>query len=228
MDITYRINRSRKRRKTISLQVNDNAELVVAAPCFTPEKDIARFVLEKQKWIHQNLQKQKKANVKKVRRQFADGEHYYYLGYPYPLNVFFDPFTTEGITLKNDRFHLNTQGNTDVRRHYLVSWYKQKAQSFIRQRVDFFGEMLKLTYGNISVTSARKRWGSCSAVNDLAFSFRLIMTPPRIIDYVIVHELSHIREKNHSAEFWKEVEAVIPEHKKLKRWLQEHHHQFML
>ena len=81
---------------------------------------------------------------------------------------------------------------------------------------------------NVKITSAEKRWGSCSGDDNLSFSFRLIMAPPDIIDYVIVHELMHIKEKNHSPKFWKLVEAVMPEYKIHRRWLKDNHHKFIL
>jgi hypothetical protein len=229
MDITYKVNRSRKRRKTISLQVNNKSELVViAAPYFTPIDEINRFVQEKQNWIKKIIQKHKDEEIKNKAPEYNTGERFYYLGQSYPLEVFFEPFETAGIFFWNNFFYLNAQGNKDLRKHYFISWYKKKAQEYISQRVDFFSRKLKLRHGNITITSAEKRWGSCSADDNLSFSFRLMMAPPDIIDYVIVHELIHIIEKNHSPKFWQKVYAVMPEHKTQKRWLKDNHHKFIL
>jgi len=228
MDIPYRVNRSRKRKKTIALQISDRAELIIRAPYFTPMDEISRFVAEKQNWIEKAVQKQRDRVAAEANRQFATGETFYYLGEPYPLNVFFDPLAAEGIAMKNHCLDLNAPDHRALKKHYLVRWYREKAKTIIRERVDFFSAMLKLPYGKVKITSAQKRWGSCSARNDLSFSFRLVMTPPPVIDYVVVHELSHIKHKNHSAMFWKQVEQVIPEHRKLRRWLKDHHDQFNL
>jgi predicted metal-dependent hydrolase len=228
MNFDYKINRSRKREKTISLQINDKSELVISVPYFTPMNDINNFIREKQNWINKTILKQKGINRQNKAREYIDGEIFYYLGKSHPLKVFFEPFENAGIVFWDDCFYLNTKGNKDVRKHYFVSWYKKKAQEYIHQRVDFFGRMLKFQYENIRITSAQSRWGSCSGDNHLAFSFRLIMAPPEIIDYVIVHELMHIKEKNHSPQFWKRVESVIPEYKKLKRWLKDNHYKFVL
>jgi predicted metal-dependent hydrolase len=228
MSITYTVKRSRKRQKTISLQVNVNSGLIVSAPYFTPSEEIDRFVREKQKWISKTLRKHTEDAVKNKAKEYNTGEHFFYLGQSYPLEVFFEPFENAGLVFWNNRFYLNARGNKDLRKNYFVSWYKKKAYDFINQRVDFFSRMLKLQQENIRITSAKSRWGSCSEDNDLAFSFRLIMAPPDIIDYVIVHELSHIKEKNHSPRFWKRVEAVIPDYKTHRRWLKDNHHQFIL
>jgi predicted metal-dependent hydrolase len=226
MDITYTVNRSRKRRKTISLQIRDEAEVLISAPYFTPAEEINRFVDEKQNWINKAIQKHKDASLKN--KEYDTGEHFFYLGQSYPLEAFFEPFENAGVVLWNNCFYLNAREDKDLRKHYFVSWYKKKASDFIHQRVDFFSRMLKLHQENIRITSASSRWGSCSEDNNLAFSFRLIMAPPDIIDYVIVHELSHIKEKNHSPRFWKRVEAIMPEYKTHRRWLKDNHHIFIL
>ncbi len=228
MSITYTINRSRKRKKTISLQIRDEAQVVISAPYFTNDEEINRFVEEKQNWINKTIRKHKEDSLKNTAKEFNSGEHFFYLGQPYPLEVFFEPFENAGVVFWNNCFYLNAKENKDLKKHYFVSWYKNKARDFIHQRVDFFSGMLKLQPENIRITSAESRWGSCSGDNNLAFSFRLIMAPPAVIDYVIVHELAHIKEKNHSPKFWQRVEAVMPEYRKHRRWLRDNHHKFIL
>jgi len=228
MNITYRINRSRKRKKTISLQINDKSELVITAPYFTPIDEINRFVQEKQNWIKNTIQKHQQEEINNKPPQYITGEMFYYLGKSYPLEVFFEPFENAGVVFWNNCFYLNSREDTDLRKHYLFSWYKKKTCEYIHRRVDFFSGMLKLQHENIRITSAQSRWGSCSEDNNLAFSFRLIMAPPDVIDYVIVHELSHIREKNHSSRFWQRVEAAMPEYKAHRRWLKDNHRKLIL
>ncbi|KQC08738.1 MAG: hypothetical protein APR62_04100 [Smithella sp. SDB] len=229
MNITYKIKRSRKRIKTISLQISDKSESVtIAAPYFTPVDEINRFVWEKQHWIKKTLHKHKEEASKEKAPEYESGEMFYYLGQSYPLKVFFDPLETAGVFFWNNCFYLNTQENKKLKKHYFISWYTKRAREYLGGRVDFFSKALKLHSGNVKVTSAEKRWGSCSAYNNLSFSFRLIMTPPDIIDYVIVHELMHIIEKNHSPKFWYRVNDVIPEYKTQRRWLRDNHHKFIL
>jgi len=228
MSIIYTINRSRKRRKTISLQVSSNSGLIVSAPYFTTSDEIDRFVREKQNWISKTIQKHKEESIINKAKEYNTGEYFFYLGQSYPLEVFFEPFETAGVVFWNNCFYLNAQGNKDLRKHYFVSWYKKKAREYIHQHVDFFSRKLKLQPRNLKITSAERRWGSCSADNNLSFSFRLIMAPPDIIDYVIVHELNHIKEKNHSAAFWKLIEPAMPEYKMHKRWLRDNNYKFIL
>ena len=228
MNITYTINRSRKRRKTISLQIRNEAEVIISAPYFTGNDEIDRFVEEKQTWINKTIRRHKEDSLNNKAKEYNPGEHFLYLGQSYPLEVFFEPFENAGVVFWNNCFHLNAQENKDLRKHYFISWYKKKARDYINKRIDFFIRMLKLQPENIRITSAESRWGSCSGDNNLAFTFRLMMAPPVVIDYVIVHELMHIKEKNHSPKFWQRVEEVMPEYRKHRRWLKDNHHKFIL
>jgi predicted metal-dependent hydrolase len=228
MNITYKVNRSRKRRKTISLQISGQSELIIAAPYFTPVAEINRFVQEKQNWIHKTIQKRKEDSIKNKSKEYITGEMFYYLGESFPLETFFEKNERKGLVFWGNRFYLNTADAAEKGISYFVSWYKKKAKQHLRQRVDFFSRELNLREKSVKITSAEKRWGSCSAEDNLSFSFRLIMAPPAIIDYVIVHELMHIKEKNHSTAFWKLIEAVMPEYKIHRRWLKDNNYKFIL
>ena len=228
MNIQYNLKRSRKRKKTISLQIGDNSELMIYAPYFTPVAEINRFVEEKQTWIDRAMRKQAELLPLHKKKEYVTGENFYYLGQAYPLEAFFEPLENTGVIFWNNRFFLNCPENTAMRKHYFISWYKKKARQYLSERVDFYESMLKLTSNGLRITSAERRWGSCSEDNNLSFSFRLIMAPPQVIDYVVVHELMHIREKNHSSKFWNLVIEVIPDYKAQRRWLREHQHHFNL
>jgi predicted metal-dependent hydrolase len=228
MNINYTVKRSRKRKRTISLQISDKSELVIAAPYFTPISEINRFVREKQNWIHKTIQKHKEESIKNKEKEYINGEMFYYLGESFPLEVFFEQNELKGLVFWGNRFYLNTADAAENGIFYFVSWYKKKAKQHLRQRVDFFSQEFNLRTEKVKITSAEKRWGSCSADDNLSFSFRLMMAPPDIIDYVIVHELMHIKEKNHSAAFWKLIEMVMPEYKIHRLWLKENNHKFIL
>ena len=228
MDITYTVKRSAKRKRTISLQVLNDARVLVSAPVFTPADEIHQFIKEKQKWIDRSILRQKQDLQIHKAKTYRTGERFLYLGKEYPLETFFEPFENAGVVLWKDCFYLNAPDNEDLRRHYFISWYKHKAGEYIGERVEFFNKMLNFSLKGIKITSAQSRWGSCSSDDSLAFSFRLIMTPPEIIDYVIVHELIHIKEKNHSPRFWKRVGAVTPDYKTHRRWLKNNNPCFIL
>ena len=228
MAVPYILKRSRKRRKTISLQISGKAEVVVSAPYFTKDYEINRFVQEKQNWIQKIIQKQKAALLQKKEKQYISGEEFYYLGDAYPLEIFFQQNLPAGLVFWGNRFYLNCPEGEARRKGYFIAWYKTKAREYLSGQVDSLGRRLELPPRSIRITSAQTRWGSCSGENNLAFSFRLIMAPPAVIDYVIAHELMHIKEKNHSAKFWKLIEFVMPEYKTHRQWLKDNGHKFCL
>lgn len=113
-------------------------------------------------------------------------------------------------------------------RELFIQWYKKEAIKRIKERVDFYSSITGLKYRKISITNARHRWGSCNGIANLCFTWRLIMAPLEIIDYVIVHEIFHIEVKNHSKDFWQKVESFIPEYKKCRKWLTENQNLLLL
>ncbi len=97
-----------------------------------------------------------------------------------------------------------------------------KAVDYIPKRVELFADKIGVKYGRITIRNQKTRWGSCSAKGNLNFNCLLMLTPPEIVDYVIVHELCHRKEMNHSYKFWAEVEKVLPDYKIRRKWLSEH------
>ncbi|MBC8489925.1 MAG: M48 family metallopeptidase [Bacteroidetes bacterium] len=104
---------------------------------------------------------------------------------------------------------------------YLKEWYKLQLLKTITERVCMYSEMTGLIHRSIKITSAKKRFGSCSPNGSLNFSWRLMMAPLNIIDYVVVHELVHIEERNHSKNFWNKVRIILPDYKQSEKWLKD-------
>jgi predicted metal-dependent hydrolase len=224
----YILKRSRKRKRTISLQITRQSEVIVSAPYFTPASEINNFIEQKYDWIQKNIQRQKEEQVHAGEKPYESGEYFYYLGTPYPLEVFFQQGLPAGLVFWGNRFYLNCVDSEVRRRSYFIEWYKIRAREYFTGQVERLSCQLQLLPHSIRITSAQTRWGSCSGENNLAFSFRLIMAPPAVIDYVIVHELMHIKEKSHSSRFWKLIETTMPEYKRHRHWLKENGHKFIL
>ena len=110
------------------------------------------------------------------------------------------------------RIHLDAAQEKELR---------ERAKSVLAQRTAYFARQIGVTYGRITVRDQKTRWGSCSQTGNLNFNFRLILAPSEVLDYVVVHELCHRRQMNHSAQFWQEVAQVLPDYRKRKAWLTE-------
>lgn len=115
-----------------------------------------------------------------------------------------------------------TQGES-VESEYLtneeIKKLADKALQHIPKRVSYFAKQIDVTYGKITIRNQKTRWGSCSSKGNLNFNCQLMLAPPEIIDYVVVHELCHRKEMNHSKNFWREVEKILPDYKKSVLWL---------
>ena len=111
-------------------------------------------------------------------------------------------------------------------RDFFEEWFRERAAKYFRERAEFFASAHNLEFTRIKINSASSRWGSCSVRKTLNFSWRLLMTPPDVIDYVIVHELAHLKELNHSRRFWLEVEAMLPDYRNAKTWLRDNGRMF--
>ena len=99
--------------------------------------------------------------------------------------------------------------------------YIRKAKETITKRVSYFARLMGVSYRNITIREQKTRWGSCSSEKNLNFNWKLILAPPEVLDYVVVHELCHLKEMNHSKAFWDEVGKVMPEYETYKLWLKE-------
>ena len=110
---------------------------------------------------------------------------------------------------------------TPVQRQALEERYRQAAREYLPRRVAYYQNIIGVTCGTITIRDQKTRWGSCSAKGNLNFNWRLMLAPPRVLDYVVVHELCHRREMNHSKAFWALVEAVLPDYAQLRTWLKD-------
>lgn len=206
----------RSRRKTIALEVTDMATLIVKAPYFVSEKAIKDVINRHSKWIEKKITYAKQLQ-RVEKKQFVSGESFFYLGGEYTLFV----VKEQKESLKFDNGFFLKEESKPFAEEIFRKWYKKRAREFINQRVLMYANLAGIKFNKIRITSAKKRWGSCSRENNLSFSYRLIMAPLPVVDYVVVHELCHIVEHNHSKAFWGKVKVILPEYKEAREWLKE-------
>jgi len=223
---SYHLIRSKKRRKTISLHIKEDGKIVIYTPYCTPKWEIEKFIEEKESWIIGKISEREK-RTKEVEKTFLPGEKFLYLGEWYPLEIQESSNRGAPLTLAFGKFILSHDRIGEAR-DLFCHWYKKEAKEKITERVDHYGNRFQLLPEGIKITSARSRWGSCSRDNRLSFSWRIIMASLTIIDYVLIHELVHIREKNHSQKFWNYLESVLPDYRKHRSWLRENGHLLQL
>jgi len=213
----------RSRRKTLALIVKPDGSVIVRAPLRASEKAIREFVETHAEWV---LKKQAEAlaALPPAPKQYLPGEVFTFLGKAYPLEIV--KGQKKSLTLEeNFKLAESVQGNAKL---VFERWYRKQAKKILTERVKLFASQYDFQYKKIGITSARTRWGSCSAEGSLNFSWRLILTPMEAVDYVVVHELAHTVFHNHSKRFWKQVEKIMPDYKERRKWLQRDGQQLML
>ena len=202
----------KSKRRTLSLSINENAELIVRAPNQISNKRIEEFIIEKSKWINKN----KNLMQSRINEMNDSDSDYLFLGNIYPLiKVYENP---NKIDFNGTEFITSIE-NQDKFKASLKSWYKIKFKEIAIPRLNYFSDKYNLKINQVRFKNQKTLWGSCSSKNNINLNYLLVMAPMIVIDYVIIHELVHTVHKNHSANFWNAVEAIMPDYKKAKKWL---------
>jgi predicted metal-dependent hydrolase len=224
--LNFQLIKSKRRRKTISLHIREGGEIVIRAPHKASKREIEEFIREREAWVVEKLTEEKERR-KELQKAFVPGEKFLYLGEWYPLEI--DESDHEDLPLKLSfgNFVLH-RVHVDEARVLFIEWYKREAREKIEGRVRYYSDRFHLFPKGTKITGAKSRWGSCSRDNRLSFSWRIIMAPLRIIDYILVHELVHIKEKNHSWNFWAALEKILPDYRERRVWLRKNGHRLWL
>ena len=206
----------RTTRKTVALYVR-NGVAEVRAPLKTPTSEIEKFVASKEQWITKHLA-QSELNAKQ-RGAFTlnYGDAAMFCGTEYPL------LAESGMRIGFDgeRFFMPPSLSPEQIKSAVVQIYRRLAKLHLTRRVAQYAGLMNVSPSVVKISGAKNRWGSCSAKKSLNFSWRLVMADEAVIDYVIVHELAHITELNHSARFWAIVASVIPDYKERQKRLKD-------
>ncbi|EEP60829.1 M48 family metallopeptidase [Sulfurihydrogenibium yellowstonense] len=201
-------------RKTIAIKPTENGTIIVKAPKKATNKLIIEIIEQHKDKILKKLKELEK--IKEINfKQFVAGEEFLYIGKAYKLYIVENLETPLKF---QDGFYLS-KDYKNQRREIFIDWYKKQAKIIIPNRVKYWAEKCGYSIKKVGITNANKQWGSCSAKGNLNFSWRLILAPLEVIDYVIVHKLSHLKELNHSKNFWNEFKKCMPEYKKHHDWL---------
>ena len=205
----------RSKRRTVGLQVARDATLVVRAPELTSMEIIEKIVSKKADWILRKQEYVRKTYAQPSEKEFVNGEGFLYMGETYRLHIVPD----QDIPVYFDKAFYLASSRVDSARDVLLQWYRQQACEVFQRRADWYAHKAGFEYRNIRITDAKKRWGSCSHKGNLNFSWRLVMAPLRVIDYVVAHELAHLKHKSHSKEFWNAVAVLVPGYETSIEWL---------
>jgi hypothetical protein len=227
-DITYS-----PRRNSISIVIHHTKRVEIKAPSGTPASFIHGLAGKKVTWIVKRLALLDSVTEIQVERKYHDGEVFYFLGTPVTLSVT-GASATGGIRCDDGHLVVNIPGSlpgpdlVHYTRKLVQDWYRDQADRIIGGKILEFAITLGVEPPTFRLRNVRRRWGSCNHKNHLNFNLRLIMTPVDLVEYVVVHELCHIRHKNHSRKFWESVREVMPDYLERRGRLKREGHRYVL
>lgn len=217
--IEYQINYSR--RKTMAITIKGDGTIRVSAPKGTASGTVQEWVNSKSGWIEAKLAQVQMVNQQMPQRSYRAGETFNYLGQPRTLQLQTDNRLTRSVVRMGDNTLVirGADCSPAAVKEALEARYRSAARLYIHQRVQHYQSRLGKIPGRITIRDQKTRWGSCSAKGNLNFNWRIMMAPPEIIDYLVVHELCHLVHLDHSPSFWNLVASILPDYKLHRAWL---------
>jgi predicted metal-dependent hydrolase len=205
--LTFEVRRS-SRRKTLGLTVDRHGKLLVHAPEGEATKRLETWVRSKLLWVHRWLTAKERLALALREPEFVMGESFSVLGRRYPLRI--NPTQAEPLRFDGQEFHLSREAIPAAPRHFRA-WFIGTGRVWVRERVVLLSPKVGCSPVRTDVRDLGYRWGSCGRNSVLYVNWRTIQLPVRLVDYVLVHELSHLIEPTHGPEFWKVVDRVMPD-----------------
>ncbi len=217
----------KKKNRNIGIRITPDGRVRVTSPSFIEDSYIHGVVYKRADWILSKLKLIGEMDKGVLNRRYSRGDSIIYLGEEYKLKVIEEVEVEGRIRLKGEEFEVHVDPELDEEereksiRDGLTEWYKHEAFNKFKERTRFYSEILKLYPINIRVKEQKSIWGSCSSKDNINFNWKLIMAPLTVLDYIVVHELCHLKHRDHSKNFWGLVEQIMPDYKKSKQWLKE-------
>jgi predicted metal-dependent hydrolase len=207
----------RRPRRTVGLKITESG-LVVHAPKRIFAFQLNQILQEKSRWILNKLQAREANHIEKL--EWIDGEHLLYLGNDIQLSISLDNTNKKPILYENKLKLTALQSNIHAGCwHMVIQWYKQQAKLDFSRRLEILAAKLGVATPPLTLSNAQSRWGSCNNRGEVRLSWRLLQAPPHIINYVICHELAHLKQMNHSAKFYAVLESLFPNYKAAEKEL---------
>jgi len=207
------------RRKTAAIKIKKGKVFVIVPECLTMAA-IESLVDKKHRWIKEKLAIQNEIIDIKP-KEFISGESFSYLGKNHPLKIESGLYPV--IKLHQDELVVSvrdkTVDNSQAIKQLLFKWYKQQAESELRDKTERYSSIIGVNPSSVTIKSFKSRWGSCSIAGGIQYNWKIIIAPDRIVNYVVIHELCHILHHNHSPAFWKAVEKYCHDYRDCSAWL---------
>jgi predicted metal-dependent hydrolase len=217
----------RSRRRTVRIRVAAADRLEVAAPWGLADAEVARLLESRKAWIARQVAKLAAVAASPLNAAVEPGAELLYLGRPRRLTVLQGSAAQATVTLVEDRLFAHLPARPAAEREAALTaalrrWYAEQARAVLAERTTYWAQVLGVRPQRVFIREQKSRWGSCSSRGNLSYNWRAVMAPPAVVDYLVIHELCHLKAPNHSAAFWELVGQADPLYREHRRWLRSH------
>lgn len=206
----------KSKRKTLSIFIERDGSVSALVPSHLDDEEIVSILKTKEYQIHRNLAQWLQLNERHVTREYVNGQSFLYLGRNYRLKLVDDKL---GELKFSKGYFLLSKNELSSAEQYFIDFYRNKLKEKIKPLIKRYKEQLGVSPNDVKVMELKNRWASCSAKGNINFHWKCAMAPMDVLQYIVVHELAHLIHLNHTAEFWNEVDKVLPKHQEQMNWL---------
>jgi len=214
---------ARSSRRTIGISIEKNGVVKVTSPFGVSDSYIKQLLQKKSQWVFKKIEDiNARQTITTKSKAFEEGESFSYLGKGYKLKLIEqNNIKKPSVQIDDVNIVITLSGTFEKAKlkNTLVLWYIEQFKIVIQERIKRYSDIIGVSPNSIVIKEQKTRWGSCSSKGNINLNWKLIMAPQEVIDYVVIHELCHMREMNHSKQFWRLVEEVLPKYKEYKNWL---------
>jgi predicted metal-dependent hydrolase len=223
----------KKKKKNIGIAITKDGKVLVTTPFFVEDYYIQEVMNKRSAWVISKIKLMKERNKELVEMKYLKGDMLTFLGHNYPLEVVERNIKNGKVDFDGRLIRVIISQSMDEEKRLreikitLTKWYREEALNTFKDRTSYYSNILGLFPNNLRIKEQRTLWGSCSSKNNINYNWKLIMAPLDILDYIVVHELCHLKHRNHSKDFWDLVERIMPDYKIKRKWLRENGNRLM-
>lgn len=220
----------RSRRRSISIEVQ-SAHVLVRAPLQVADSVLHDFLREKTRWVQEKIHEQQQALAAIPQHTYAAGSFLPYLGHD--IRLVLGSGSVARVVLHDQQLHVllsrrRRMSAPEQTRRLVQGWYQQQALTLLTEKTDRLCLTMGLQHTGVSIRATRTKWGHCTSRGAIQYNWQIILAPEPIVDYLVAHEVSHLRHHNHSRAFWQLVESVCPDYVRCRAWLKANGQQLVL
>ena len=215
----------KQKRKTATIVINDQLEIVVKVPKYVTKKQIEAMVKQNEEWILAVLEKKKKL--------IETQDWYYtkrilYLGEYWPVEIRIEPFKKPKVDFTDKGFIIVSDGSELKARQLIEQFYRKQAKDKLTKLTEQYAHIVGVQFQKITIRNQTTRWGSCSSRGNLSFNLKILCAPIQMIEYVVLHEVMHLKHFNHSKDFWHDIKELMPDYMERMNYFKQYGQNFMI